>query len=383
MRCSSVGQWNTRREWHPRHPDEEKEAKKEECIPKVVGIKQRNVSVVPKMAAGGASAGAAQQQHRTYANSYDIGFIFAALHKKRYFDDEGNRIQATRLTAEQVRIPETVVYKAGFPVQWYFHSKVDGRFCKKKTQNIVIPQIFEVFSAENGTCDTRVVAVFCGTVDEGDPVNQVVYFDRKTLKDFIFAENVMKDGFLQRFVAPGEVLFDSAARNTTLHAIWSRYNCNVEQRVNKIKLNDKRESMVQKVNLSVSRTQPISVNPTSMLQSNIDKVCLNIAKHIRSTSYDRAEVTNITAYFKIGENNKLFMLFASSVTVAPKYQDAYGYIPSLKTFTGRHSPMINCPDFLPTGDTEAKTKNQRSNCRFNFFFKISQMIICNHILADV
>ena len=75
-----------------------------------------------------------------------------------------------------------------------------------------------------------------------------------------------------------------------------------------------------------------------------------------------SEVTNMTAYFKIGEHNRLWMLFVSSVTVSPKFQDAYGYIPSLKTFTGRHSPIITCPDFMTFSDNEKKSLSPKSNC---------------------
>lgn len=57
----------------------------------------------------------------------------------------------------EVRIPDTVVYKGGFPANWYFHSKVDGRLLKKKPESLYIPKIFEAFGAENGTCDTQVL----------------------------------------------------------------------------------------------------------------------------------------------------------------------------------------------------------------------------------
>ncbi len=33
-------------------------------------------------------------------------------------------------------------------------------------------------------------------------------------------------------------------------------------------------------------------------------------------------------------------------TAFGQYQDAFGYIPSLRTFTGRHSPAISCPEHL-------------------------------------
>jgi rubrerythrin len=40
--------------------------------------------------------------------------------------------------------------------------------------------------------------------------------------------------------------------------------------------------------------------------------------------------------------------------VAPKYQDAFGYITALRTFTGRHSPEVICPDFFGLVDHELK-----------------------------
>jgi hypothetical protein len=48
----------------------------------------------------------------------DVGFIFEALWKKRRFDAEGRRIPAH--SCPDVRIPDTVLYKSGYPAQWYF-----------------------------------------------------------------------------------------------------------------------------------------------------------------------------------------------------------------------------------------------------------------------
>jgi hypothetical protein len=48
------------------------------------------------------------------------------------------------------------------------------------------------------------------------------------------------------------------------------------------------------------------------------------------------------------------LLENSSVTVAPKYQDAFGYITALRTFTGRHSPEVICPDFFGLVDHDLK-----------------------------
>ena len=50
----------------------------------------------------------------------------------------------------------------------------------------------------------QIVACFVGTTGTvpSKQINNVVFFDRPRLKDFLYGENFMKDGFLQRFVAP-------------------------------------------------------------------------------------------------------------------------------------------------------------------------------------
>jgi hypothetical protein len=60
-------------------------------------------------------------------------------------------------------------------------------------------------------------------------INNIVFFDRAGLKDFLYGENAMKEGFLQRFVSPSVIPFDHTATNVTLHVSWSRYKCLIEQ----------------------------------------------------------------------------------------------------------------------------------------------------------
>ena len=65
--------------------------------------------------------------------------------------------------------------------------------------------------------------------DPAKQINNIVFFDRAGLKDFLYGENVMKEGFLQRFVAPATIPFDNTATNVTLHVSWSQYKCLIEQ----------------------------------------------------------------------------------------------------------------------------------------------------------
>jgi len=63
----------------------------------------------------------------------------------------------------------------------------------------------------------------------------------------------------------------------------------------------------------------------------------------------------------------------SSVSVLPKFQDAFGYIPSLKTFTGRHSPELLCPEFFGVFDKTFDPPPPRRN---------GPCALCNHVGHD-
>lgn len=336
MRCHAVNDWRTRRgPWHGEGTRVKTAAQEE-------GDDDDDVLLQK------------QESKRTYATSYDCGFVFEQLWKKKVVDEHGNRIQPE--PCPEVRVPDTVVYKGGFPANWFFHSKIDGKLLKKKPESLYIPHIFEAFGAENGTCRDQVVASYIGTVQtDVGPVNNILYFDRKRLKDFLFGENSLKEGFLQRFVAPTEVPFDSSARNTTIHATWSPYNCLVEQRTNTSKLDDKRVATSAKVNVTSGRVETIPISAHTKLHKQISRKCRVMAEHMTVTSPDHTEVTSMTCYFKVGEKNKLWLLWCSSISVNPKFQDAFGYIPSIRTFTGRHSPVVNCPEHI--GAIEKATSN--------------------------
>ena len=139
------------------------------------------------------------KQH-TYANRYDAGFIFEALWKKRYKDATGRfhnrvltclfwhvlfacRIGLERLLTQcvwefsgkrvpgqccpEVRIPDTVIYKSGYPAQWYFQSKQEkGKILRKNKRSLTIPKIYDSMAAWNGICESQVCLSVCLPVCE-------------------------------------------------------------------------------------------------------------------------------------------------------------------------------------------------------------------------
>ena len=61
-------------------------------------------------------------------------------------------------------LPDTVVYKFGQPVHWYFTSAADGKIKKKNKQNLVNVRIEETFNKRNIGCD--IVAYYISEVTD-------------------------------------------------------------------------------------------------------------------------------------------------------------------------------------------------------------------------
>ncbi|EKX39143.1 hypothetical protein GUITHDRAFT_165043 [Guillardia theta CCMP2712] len=292
-----------------------------------------------------------QGKRKTYASSYDASFIFEQLWKKRFYDHKGRKILPR--SCPEVRIPDTVIFRGGFPVQWYFHSKVDGRLLRKRVESITAPSILEVF-LDGGQEESSIVAQFIGMHKKNNKViNNIVYFDSKSLQKFLLGESYAIDGFLQRFVDVEQEMFDFPHHNVTIYSTWSQYACKAEHRVSKVRMDSGKHRMTEKLDISPTKVDVEPISSSTRLHKKIARLCHVIADHIRATSNDSTEVTNMTCYFKIGARKRLWLLWVSSIAVGAKFQDAFGYIQSLKTFTGRHSPELVCSEFVGAIDYRA------------------------------
>jgi hypothetical protein len=99
-----------------------------------------------------------------------------------------------------LQIPDTIIYKFGQPIHWYF-TGVDGKLKKKSKQNLVNVRIEEALTKRVVGCDIVAYYIDHNTTD-GHVSSSIEYFDRKALHDFLYNRWKEHNGILQRFIEP-------------------------------------------------------------------------------------------------------------------------------------------------------------------------------------
>ncbi|EKX43949.1 hypothetical protein GUITHDRAFT_163688 [Guillardia theta CCMP2712] len=100
-----------------------------------------------------------------------------------------------------VWLPETLVFVNNVPLCWYFTRKQDCTISKRNfghKKSMTNQQILAKFGGLTGEITSYFVHVT--DVDEEHMSWKIEYFDRKSLRDFLYDENATRNGFLQKFV---------------------------------------------------------------------------------------------------------------------------------------------------------------------------------------
>lgn len=138
-----------------------------------------------------------------------------------------------------INLPDTIVFKFGQPIHWYF-TGVDGKLKKKNKHNLVNVRIEEALTRHIVGCD--IVAYYISTEDSDDPSSKtcIEYLDRKALHDFLYKPFKEHSGILQRFIEP------KGTQNSMVRAIWSPKVCLLERRQNNKALHDSRYGLYER-----------------------------------------------------------------------------------------------------------------------------------------
>ena len=208
-----------------------------------------------------------------------------------------------------VNIPDTIIYKFGQPVQWYF-SGMDGKVKRKHKQNLVNVRIEEAMTKK--VIGSDIVAYYIATeVDDetGSTSTSIEYLDRKGLHDFLYNRWKENSGILQRFIEP------KGTQNVMVRAIWSPKVCLLERRVNNRQLHDKRFGLYERAITYEGPEFHSSAAPLrgNVLPSQVQRICENIVTHVGEVSFQKHRIKRMVANFKVDAKDRVWLLWSSSI----------------------------------------------------------------------
>ncbi|CAM9270204.1 unnamed protein product, partial [Hapterophycus canaliculatus] len=226
-----------------------------------------------------------------------------------------------------INVADTIVYKFGQPVSWYF-TGVDGKVKKKFKTNVINAKIEEVFVKASTGSD--VVAYYISWTSkeskhqDEDEDTTIEYLDRQGLRDFLYNRWKERNGILQRFVEP------KGTRNAMVRAIWSPKMCLLERRVNCRQLHDRRYGIHER---SVTYDGPdifSTASPLrgSVLPSQVQKCCESIVAHVSEVLFNKTRICRMSLNFKIDSRDRVWLLWSNSIRLASQVP------PGRETLTG-------------------------------------------------
>lgn len=215
-------------------------------------------------------------------------------------------------TCPNVVIPNTVVYKYRQPAYWYYSSS-DQQMKMRKKGEMTNQKIYDSFrKRKNPTCE--VVAYYISTRenDDGKEMTSIEYFDEQGLHDFLFNRQKEHNGIIQKFIDP------KGKSNAIIRAIWSPKLCLLEQRVNLKPVNDGRYDMYERcVTYEGAEHQSMNAPVRGIyLPSRLQTICDSIVDHVMRTSSQHYRISRMVLNFKLDHNNKLWLLWCSSMRLA-------------------------------------------------------------------
>ncbi|RYG65071.1 hypothetical protein EON64_12705, partial [archaeon] len=212
-----------------------------------------------------------------------------------------------------INIPDTIIYKYGQPVTWYFTS-VNGRIKRKNKQNLLSAKIEEAFNKHILGYD--VVAYFITMASEHErSVNDsstptiIEYFDRVGLNNFLYNHKKGVNGILQRFIEP------KSTHNELIRAIWSPKLCLLERAENIHQLHDQRYGLYERCVVYEGPDYYFTSAPLRgpVLSGQLQKLCESIVHHISEVTYGQKLITRMVLSFKVDSRDKIWLLYSTSI----------------------------------------------------------------------
>lgn len=210
-----------------------------------------------------------------------------------------------------INIPDTIVFKYGQPVTWYFTAS-NGKIKKKNRNNLLNARIEENFTKNILGYD--VIALFVSyknDVEQEGKVesNTIEYLNRKELQSFLYDRFESNNGILQKFIEP------KGTRNEMIRAIWSPKICLLERSVNIYQLHDHRYGLYERC-VTYEGPEFYSVSAPlrgPVLAGQVQKLCEKVVSHISEVTFGQNQVSRIVLNLKVDSRDKLWLLYSTSI----------------------------------------------------------------------
>lgn len=194
-------------------------------------------------------------------------------------------------------------------------------------QFITPKKILEVLGGATG----EIAAIFINTKDVGGQrvATTMQYFDRQSLRDFLYFNDPARSGILQKFLSIKQQRYASASVTNqtlhTLHVTWKRgelRTTKVVQRSHFLRLIQASDvnDVHGKQPYQYATAEPLQYGQVTLpLQSHLSRkireACERIADHVRVVTDNAVRMTRMMGYFKVGHKGQLWFNFPTSVDV--------------------------------------------------------------------
>lgn len=247
----------------------------------------------------------------------------------------------------QINIPDTVVFRFGQPIQWYFTAS-NGRIKKKNKSNLLNSKVEEEFNKVVLGYD--VIATFTTIPmetkrNEHDTspivahVPRVEYLDKNGLYNLLYKRQKEIHGILQRFIEP------KSTNNELVRAIWSPKICLIERRQNINQLHDTRFGIYERC---VTLEGPDYYTESAplrgpVLAGQLQNLCESIVSHITEVTYSQQVISRMVLTFKLDARDKMWLIHSTSI----RLQDTHPHTTSSSFNAGKTLVNMNSVVALP------------------------------------
>jgi len=221
-------------------------------------------------------------------------------------------------------------------------------------QFITPKKILEVLGGATG----EIAATFINTkeVDGKRVVTKIQYFDRQTLRDFLYINDPERNGLLQKFLSIRQQKYASASVTNqtlqTLHVTWQKGALRTTKVVqsshflrlvephNGIDNNSSEERRsYQYATADALPYGQVTIPLQSHLSRKIREACERIAEHVETVTDGAVRITRMVGSFKVGHKGQLWFNFPASVDVEDSGIDHTFELPGVMP----SQPLITLP----------------------------------------